>query len=261
MVAVQSLSRVWLFATPWTAARQASLSFTISWSLLKLMSIESVMPSNHFIFCHPLLLLPSIFPSISIFSSESALRIRWPKYWSFSFSINLSNEYWGLISFRMDRFYLLVVHGRFPFSLADISACLRGFLVMWFRNPFSKIPKALTTGSSQGKISIFVYIPWKLSPEAPRWIAWVCSSGTGGCETPCSIRGHIAKGSGRVSPWPWASLVLSPVPGTKKAFIILSEDVREEKEPAVQMKLPRGVCVHVWGWWYFVWTRCIAGAQ
>ena len=88
--------------TPWTAARQASLSFTISWSLLKLMSIESVMTSNHLIFCHPLCLLPSTFPSIRVFSNESALHIRWLKYWSFSFSTSPSNEYSGLISFRMD---------------------------------------------------------------------------------------------------------------------------------------------------------------
>ena len=99
---VQSLSRVWLFAIPWTAARQASLSSTNSQSLLKLMSVDSVMPSNHLILCHPLLLLPSIFPSIRIFSNVSALHIRWPKYWSFSFNISLSNEYSGLISFRMD---------------------------------------------------------------------------------------------------------------------------------------------------------------
>ena len=99
---VQSLSPVQLFVTPWTAARQASLSITNSQSLLKLMSIESVMPSNHLIFCCPLLLLPSVFPSISIFSNESVLRIRWPKYWSFSLSISSSNEYLGLISFRMD---------------------------------------------------------------------------------------------------------------------------------------------------------------
>ena len=98
-----------LFVTPWTAAHQASLSFTISRSLLKPMSTESVMPSNHLILCHPLLLLSSIFPSISVFSSESALHIRWPKYWSFSF--NPSNEYSGLISFRMDWFDLLAVQG------------------------------------------------------------------------------------------------------------------------------------------------------
>ena len=90
---VQSLSRVRLLSTPWTTACQASLSFTISWSLLKLMSIESVMPPNHLIFCHPLLLLPSIFPGIRVFSNELALCIRWPKNWSFSFSISASNEY------------------------------------------------------------------------------------------------------------------------------------------------------------------------
>ena len=108
---VQSLSHVWLFATPWTAAFQASLSITNSQSLLKLMSIESVMPSNHLILYHPLLLLPSIFPSIRVFSNESVLRIRWPKYWSFSFSISPSNEYSGLISFRMDWLDLLAAQG------------------------------------------------------------------------------------------------------------------------------------------------------
>ena len=97
---VQLLSRIWLFATPWTAAHQASLPITNSQSLLKLMSIELVMPSSHLILCHPLLLLPSIFPSIRVFSNESALRIRWPKYQSFSFSISPSNEHPGLISFR-----------------------------------------------------------------------------------------------------------------------------------------------------------------
>ena len=108
---VQSLSRVQLFATPWTAACQASLSITNSQSSLKLMSIESVMPSNHLILCHPLLLPPSTFPSIRVFSKESVLHIRWPKYWSFSFSISLSNEHPGLISFRMDWLDLLAVQG------------------------------------------------------------------------------------------------------------------------------------------------------
>ena len=107
---VQSVSCVWLFATPWTTVRQASLSFIISWSLLKLMSIESVMPFNHLILCHSLLFLPSIFPSIRIFSKESALPNKWPKYWSFSFSISLSNEYSELISFRIGWFDLLQYH-------------------------------------------------------------------------------------------------------------------------------------------------------
>ena len=100
-----------LFVTPWTTARQASLSLTISWSLLKLTSIESVIPSNHLVLCHLLLLLPSIFPNIRVFSSESALRIRWPKYWIFSFSISPSDEYSGLISFRTDWFDFLAVQG------------------------------------------------------------------------------------------------------------------------------------------------------
>ena len=107
---------VWLLlyltlCNPWTAARQAFLSFTVSWSLPKLMSIESVMPSNHLILCHPLLLPPSIFPNIRVFSNESVLRIRWPKYYSFSFSINPSNEYSVLISFRMDWSDLFAVQG------------------------------------------------------------------------------------------------------------------------------------------------------
>ena len=106
---VHSLSRVRLFATPWTAARQVSLSITNSRSLLKLMSIESAMPSNHLILCRPLLLPPSILPSIRVFSNESVLCIRWPKYWSFSFNISPSNEHPGLISFRMDRLDLLAV--------------------------------------------------------------------------------------------------------------------------------------------------------
>ena len=106
---VQLLSRVRVFATPWTTACQASLSITNSWSLLKLMSIESVMPSNHLILCRPLLLPPSISPSIRVFTNESVLRMRWPNYWSFSFSNSPSNKYSGLISFRIDWFDLLTV--------------------------------------------------------------------------------------------------------------------------------------------------------
>ena len=109
VVIVQSLSRVQLFATSWTVACQASLSFTISWSLLKLISIELVMPSNHLILCHPILFPPSIFPSIRVFSNESALCIRWPKDWNSNFSISTSNEYSGLISFRIDWFAFLTV--------------------------------------------------------------------------------------------------------------------------------------------------------
>ena len=110
-IVVQSFSRVRLFVTPWTAAHQASLSITNSWSLFKLISIESVMQSNCLILCHPLLILPSIFPSIRIFSNEAVLCIRWPNYYSFSFSISPSNEYSGLISFRIHWFNLLAVQG------------------------------------------------------------------------------------------------------------------------------------------------------
>ena len=122
-------------ATPWITARQASLSITNSWSLLKLMYTELVMPSNHLILCHPLLFPPSIFPSIRIFSNEPALCIRWPKYWSFSFSISLSNEYSGLISFRMDWLDLLAVQGtlksrlQYHSSKASILWCSAFFIV------------------------------------------------------------------------------------------------------------------------------------
>ena len=132
---VQSLSHVQLFATPWTAARQSSLSITNSRSLLKLMYTELAMPSNHLILCCPLLLPPSIFPSIRVFSNESALRIRWPKYWSFSFSISASNEHSGLISFRMDWMDLLAVQGTLKSLLqhhsskASILQCSTFFIV------------------------------------------------------------------------------------------------------------------------------------
>ena len=119
---VQSLCHVQLFAIPWTAAPQASLSFTNTRSLLKLISIELVMPSNHLSLYHPLLLLPSVFPSIRVFSNESVLRIRWPKYWSFSFSISLSNEYSGLISFKMDWLDLLAVEGTLEILLQHHSS-------------------------------------------------------------------------------------------------------------------------------------------
>ena len=119
---VQVLSRVWFFATPWTVARQASLSITNSQSLLKLMSIELVMPSNHLILCHPLFLLPSIFPSVRVFSNESVLRIKWLEYWSLTFSINPSNEYSGLISFRMEWLDLLAVQGTLKSLLQHYSS-------------------------------------------------------------------------------------------------------------------------------------------
>ena len=119
---VQSLSHVLLFSAPWIAAHQASLSITNSWSLLKLMSIELVMPSNHLILCRPLLFLPSIFPSIRVFSNESALHIRWPKDWSFNFNICPSNEYSRLISFKMDWLDLLAVQGTLKSFLQYLSS-------------------------------------------------------------------------------------------------------------------------------------------
>ena len=128
---VQLLSHVWLIVTPWTEACQASLSITNSWSLLKFMSIASVIPSNHLIICHPLLLLPSIFPSIRVFSNESALHIRWPNHWSFSFSISPSNEYSGLISCRIDWFDLLAVQGTLKSLLQHHSPALTSIHDCW----------------------------------------------------------------------------------------------------------------------------------
>ena len=155
---VQLLSCVQLFATRWTVACQTPLSITNSWNLLKLMSIESMTPSNHLILCRPLLLLPSIVPSIGIFSSESVLHIRWPKYWSFSFSISPSNEYSGLISFRMDWLDLLAVPGTLK-SLQHHSSkasILRrsAFFIVQLSHPYMTTGKtiALTRRTFVGKV-------------------------------------------------------------------------------------------------------------
>ena len=146
---VQSLSHVWLFATPCAVACQASLSITNSWSLLKLMSIESVMPSNHLILCRPLLLLPLIFPSIRVFPNESVLCIKWPNYWSFSFSISPSNEYSGLISFRMDWLDLLAVQGTLKRHLQNhnFRASIlwhSAFLIVQLLHPYMTTGKTIT---------------------------------------------------------------------------------------------------------------------
>ena len=145
---VQSLSRVRFFAAPWSAAHQASLSITNFRSLLKLMSVESVMPSNHLILCHPLLLLPSIFPSIRVFSNESVLHIRWPKYWRFSFSISPSNEYSGLISFRIDRLDLLAFQGTLKSLLQHHSSKVSilqcsAFFTVQFSYPYMTTRKSI----------------------------------------------------------------------------------------------------------------------
>ena len=161
---VQSLSHVQLFVIPWTAAHQASLSTTNSQSLLKLMSIMSVMPSNHLILCHPLLLLPSIFSSIRVFSNESVLLIRWPKYWSFSVNISPSNKYSGLISFRNDWLDLLAVQGTFKSLLqhhsskASILQCLP-FYIVQVSHLYMTTEKtiALTRRTFVGKIMSLLY--------------------------------------------------------------------------------------------------------
>ena len=148
LFSVQSLSHVQLFVTPWTAAHQVFLTTINSWSLLKLMSVELVMPSNHLILCRPLLLLPSIFPGIRVFSSKLVLCIRWLKYWSFSFSISPSNEYSGLISFRMDWFDLLAVQGTLKSLLqhhsskASVLQCSPFFIVQ-LSHPYMTIGKTI----------------------------------------------------------------------------------------------------------------------
>ena len=150
--------------TPWTAARQASLFIINSGSLLKLMSAELVMPSNHLILCLPLLLLPSIFPSIRVFSNESVLHIRWPKYWSFSFSISPSNEYSGLISFRMDWLYLLAVQGTLKSLLQHRSSKASillhsAFFIVQLSHPYTTTGKttALTRRTFVGKVMSLLY--------------------------------------------------------------------------------------------------------
>ena len=161
---VQLLSHVQLFVTPWTAACQASLSITNSWSLLKLMSIESVMPSNRLILCHPLLLRPSIFSSIRVFSNESVLPIRWPKYWSFSFSISPSNEYSGLISFNTDWLDLLAVQGTLKSFLQHHSSKASilqssAFLIVQLAHPHMTTGKtiALTRWNFAGKVMFMFF--------------------------------------------------------------------------------------------------------
>ena len=161
---LQSLSHVWLFVTPWTAAHQASLSITNSQSLLKLMSIESVMPSNHLILCRPLLLPPSIFSSIRVFSNESTLCIWWPKYWSFSFSISPSNDYSGMISFRVDWLDLLAVQGTLKSLLqhhsskASILQC-SAFFIVQLSHPYMTPGKtiALTKQTFVGKVMSLLF--------------------------------------------------------------------------------------------------------
>ena len=161
---VQLLSRVQLFATPWTAAHQASLSITNSRSLLQLMSIQSMIPSNHLILCRPLLLLPSIFPSIRVFSNESVLCIRWPNYWSFNFSISPSNGYSGLISFRIDRFDHLAVQGTLKTLLQHHSSKASilqhsAFFIVQLSNPYTTTGDtiALTRWTFVGKVMSLLF--------------------------------------------------------------------------------------------------------
>ena len=189
---VQSLSHIWLFAAPWTAAHQASLSITNSQSLLKLMSIESVMPSNHLILCFPILLLPSIFPSIRVFSNESVLRITWPKYWSFSFNISPSKDHSGLISFRMGWLGLLAVQGTLKSLLqhnsskASILQC-SAFFIVQLSHPYMTTGKtiALTRQTFVDKVTslLFNFLSWMVITFLPRskrlLVSWL--------QSPCAV--------------------------------------------------------------------------
>ena len=166
---ILSVSCVRLFATPWTAAHQASLSITNSWSPPKPMSIESMMPSNHLILCHPLLLLPPIPPSIRVFSNESALCIRWPKYWSFSFNISPSNKHPGLISFRMDWLDLLAVQGTLKSLLQHYSSKASilqrsAFFTVQLSDPYITTEKtiALTRQTFVGKVTSLLFFLIKI---------------------------------------------------------------------------------------------------
>ena len=176
------------FATPWTAAHQASLSITNSRSLPKLMSIESVMPSSHLILCHPLLLLPSVFPSIRVFPNESVFRIRWPKYWNFSFNISPSNEHSGLISFRVDWLDLLAVQGTFKSLLQHHSSKASilqhsAFVIVQLSHPYMTTGKtiALTRQTFVGKVMslLFNILSWLIITFLPRnkhlLISWLQS--------------------------------------------------------------------------------------
>ena len=161
---VQSLIHVRHFATPWTTACQVSLSITSSWRLLKFMSVQSVMPSNHLILCHPLLLLPSIFPSIRVFSNESVLHIRWPKYWSFNFTISPLDDYSGLISFRMDWLDLLVVQGTLKSLLQHHSSkesihWHSAYFIVQLSHPYMTTGKtrALTRQTFAGKVMSLLF--------------------------------------------------------------------------------------------------------
>ena len=209
MLVVQSLSCVQLFATPWTAVHHGSMSITNSCSLLKLMSIESVMPSNLLVLYHPLVLLHSIFLRIRVFSNESAPCIRWPKYWSFSFSISPSNEYSTLISFRMDWLDLLVVQGTLKsllqnhHSKASILQCSAFFMVQ-FSHPYMTTGKtiALTIRTFVGKVMPLTSVLSSIRPFTS-WATTVCWTGPS-LLTPRSVKKPKASTVRRLSTVPWS---------------------------------------------------------
>ena len=213
---VQSLSRVWLFVTPWIAAGQASLSITNSRSLLKPMSIESVMPSSHLILCRPLLLLPSVPPSITVFSNESTLCMRWPKYWSFSFSISPSNEYSGLISFRMDWLALFAVQALGPLTcLQMIQFC--SFL--WLR----EILLCVCTTS---------VLLMEIQAASASWLLWLLLRWTLGCMRLLALWFSLGTGNQR-----------EPTVQLRELYSMLSTDLNGK-----EIQNTEGICVHRTPW-------------
>ena len=191
---VQLISHVQLFVTPWTALHQASLSISNFQSLLKLMSTESVMPSNHLINCHPLLLLPSVFPSIKVFSNESVLHIRWPKYWSFSFSSNPSDEYSGLISFRTDWLDLLAVQGTLKSLLQHHSSKASilqhsAFFIVQLSHPYMTTRKtiALIRQTFVGKVMSLLFNMLSKWNEVSQFCPTLCKTWTVACQSSLSV--------------------------------------------------------------------------
>jgi len=264
---VQLLSHVWLFATPWTAACQTSLSITNCWSLLRLMSIESVMPSNHLILCRPLLLPPSIFPRIRVFPNESVLHIRWPKYWSFSFSMSPSNEYSGLISFRMDWLDHLAVQGTLKSLLQHHSSKASilqhwGFLIVQLSHPYMTTGKtiALTRCTFVSKVMsllfnmlsrlVITFLPrnkcllilWWQSPSAVILEPPKLKSVTVFTISPSIC--HEVMG-------PDAMILVFLMLSFKPTFSLSSFTFIKRLFSTSSLSAIRGCHLHIWGYWYF----------
>ena len=265
-VVVLSLSRVHLSATPWTAAHQASLSFTIFWNLLRFMFTESVMPFNHLVLCHPFLLLPPVFPSIRVFSNESALHIRWSKYWNFIFSISPSNEYSGLISFRIDWFDLLAIQRTLKSLLqhhsskASILWCSDFFLIVQLSHPYMTTGKtiafAIQTFVSEVISLLFNTLSRFVIAFLPRskclFISWLQSSSTVILEPKkikplLSFDFHFWVGTfWSQNYWKWVNLPPNPLSYSHidLVLIFLSRHLNTGKRSSKCQKSYQSTCIH-----------------